>query len=841
MSHKIDIFLYICKVEDEAKVKKNVIKKLIPKQKKFSKNMVVKYVLYNCKTKNSLVKKKWNINYILNKTRKKRKKREKTKNMNETMPHNFCDCKNERTNTSNVITSPEDVTNDISKGKGDGVNNSGSYKKLLNKIVKNVNMGKNTTIINTGVDTHKYEKNVFLYGYLFRKYVSEDSKWRDENTTKQGIPRREKKCAYEESEKRVPNNNFSQFCDVKWDRKNHQKNNPFEECLKKKKGLIFDIYNYIVSIHSQADVKISISSWAYRNCKIIDMIKMKQHKESKNRSKAVNNSPPFCHRCFVKKCFDHSCKCPKNCKNLPLKKVIENSEHLTKCLKRIVRKGIKIIKNVRGEIINVCFVFKYNVRINQKEVCIYVINFPLCNIKKNTIFHNNNNEKMLLFLFNEKIMNKISNVNDFSNFIFPFNNSKECQKGLNLKKKMISFVSHRKCLFEKRKTDGSNNVLTNDEPKDEFAYPSDDIPTNGNSICVNNYTKKKISSKGEHKFIKYKKKDIIFHIHLFELLIRLIFENSKTYFTFFINEKTYNMEFYRNIYYLNLSKIVNIRIELRNMKKRRKPEKIKNLHADNGALLRKLLKENDYCKNDVREKEKELSNLRNDVDAKEKEISTMRSEINEKDRAVLTMQKEILKYKSEQLEKMKIIEGLKSKMSKKEIIPNESTTNDQLMKNNNYIKKLYNENNLLREKIKKLSSSNRKEEFCANPNGKLSDTKEFSKISETDNQQEKDRNEKLCFFLKAFLETEQKLYTADVVINTQKEIIEKIKKEKSNYLEEVERSKAVFKKEVENSLDFIYSVCDDIKTKKEKICLKNRINKLQDCINTFLGKFEKSF
>ncbi|SBT36669.1 conserved Plasmodium protein, unknown function [Plasmodium ovale wallikeri] len=667
MSHKIDIFLYICKAEDEAKVKKNVIKKLIPKQKKFSKNMVVKYVLYNCKTKNSLVKKKWNINYILNKTRKKRKKKEKTKNMNETMPHNFFDCKNERTNTSNVITSPEDVTNDISTGKCDGVNNSGSYKKLLNKIVKNVNMGKNTTIINT------------------------DSKWRDENTTKQGIPRREKKSAYEESEKGVPNNHFSQFCDVKRDRKNHQNNNPFEECLKKKKGLIFDIYNYIVSIHSQADVKISISSWAYRNCKIIDMIKMKQCNESKNR---------------------------------------------------------------------------------------------------------------------------------------------KCQKGLNLKKKMISFVSHRKCLFEKGKTDGSNKVLTNDEPKDEFAYSPDDFPTNGNSICANNYTNEKMYSKGEeNKFIKYRKKDIIFHIHLFELLIRLIFENSKTYFTFFVNEKTYNMEFYRNMYYLNLSKIVNIRIELRNMKKRGKPEEIKNVHDDNGALLRKLLKENDYCKNDVREKEKELSNLRNEVDAKEKEISTMRSEINEKDRAVLTMQKEILKYKGEQLEKMKIIEGLKSKMSKKEMVPNESTTNDQLMKNNNYIKKLYNENNLLREKIKKLSSSNRKEDFCVNPNGKLSDTKEFSKISATDNQQEKDRNEKLCFFLKAFLETEQKLYTADVVINTQKEIIEKIKKEKSNYLEEVERSKAVFKKEVENSLDFIYSVCDDIKTKKEKICLKNRINKLQDCIN----------
>lgn len=47
------------------------------------------------------------------------------------------------------------------------------------------------------------------------------------------------------------------------------------------------------------------------------------------------------------------------------------------------------------------------------------------------------------------------------------------------------------------------------------------------------------------------------------------------------------------------------------------------------------------------------------------------------------------------------------------------------------------------------------------------------------------------------------------------------------------------KREVEKSLDFIHSICEDIKTKKEKICLANRINKLHDCINSFLETFEK--
>ncbi|SBT86750.1 conserved Plasmodium protein, unknown function [Plasmodium malariae] len=848
MNHKIDIFLYICKMENKLKVEKDLIKKLIPTQKKFSKNMVVKYVLYNYKTKKSLIKKNWNINYILNKTKKKRKNKEAAhdKNISDKLDGE----KKEVTHEHNFTDSHGNPMNNLLIEKSSGVNNnSSSYKKLLNKIIRNVKNGRNTTIVNTGVDTQKGEKNVFLYGHLFKKYLGNGNKKRGGNVemskcgeTEEHINKQNIEELEEVKKNKISEENLKGDCAVKKSKNSYEKSKMFEDYLKKKRGLILDIYDYVVILNNE-NTKISISSWAYKNSKIIDMIKVKSFKETNRKSNRSNKTTPFCHRCFIKKYFDSTnFNYPKCCKNLPAKKVVKNGEHLRECLKRIIRKCVEIIKRGRGKTLNVCFIFKYKITINNQHTSIHLINFPLCNIEKNKIFYNSNNEKTLLFLFNKKIINSVKNINDYSNFIFPFNNSQECQRALNLKKKIIYFVSHRKCLFEKEEKVGTNETLIDIQQKED-------------SILNDYYTTKEMNNNREKTFTKYNKKEIIFHMHLFEILIRLIFKNSKTYFTFFISEQTYDFEFYKNIYYLNLSKVVNVKIKLKKDMKRRMIKKVKKkankkvkkkmkkeknnkttekrnilCSNDGGSLFNTLLKENDDCKNIINEKDKKIFNLQN--------------EVQEKNKIVSNLEMEITKYKSEHFEKIKIIESLKNKISKKEATIYDNSIDDQVMKNSNYVKKLYNENNLLKEKMKRLNSSIKKDKIYSNTIGTLPNTKESSKAiipSTTENAKEKDQNDKLSFFLKAFLDTEQKLYTADVVINTQKEIIARIKKEKNNYFEEVERRKTVFKKEMERSLDFIYSICEDIKTKKEKICLTNRINKLHDSINDFLGKFEKNY
>ncbi|ETW53616.1 hypothetical protein PFUGPA_04632 [Plasmodium falciparum Palo Alto/Uganda] len=68
-----------------------------------------------------------------------------------------------------------------------------------------------------------------------------------------------------------------------------------------------------------------------------------------------------------------------------------------------------------------------------------------------------------------------------------------------------------------------------------------------------------------------------------------------------------------------------------------------------------------------------------------------------------------------------------------------------------------------------------------------------------------------------------------------------MKKDRNNYLEHIKAKKIIFKKELEKSLDFIFSLCEDIGSKKEKICITNRMKNLQDCIYDFLREFEGSY
>ncbi|GAW81539.1 hypothetical protein, conserved [Plasmodium gonderi] len=845
MVHKIDSFLHICKAEKETQVKKDVIKRLVPTKRKFTKGVTIKYVLHNCKTKSNLIKKKWNINFILNKTKSKRKKRKKRENDAKNMSDKIIVQNSDITEEHKIGISSEKGSSNFVSQKSFDMKNFGSYKKLLNKIVQNVKRGQNSTIINTGVDTQKREKNIFFYGYLYRTYLRDkENVEKDTDMIKYFTNELDKETTSEGEIKKKKESHegfISSCCNGKRIRENYTQNRNLEECLRKKKGLIFDIYDRIVNMNSEAHRKISISSWVYKNCKIIDMLKKKSpadktSRDGKNRrDRKGNEKNPFCHRCFIKKSFDRLCfGYPHCCKELPINKVIKNGEILENSLKRIIKKCIKIVERRKKKIINVCFVFKYKIRMDRQDICIYLVNFPLCNIQKNKIFNNSNNEKSLLFLFNKKILKSVRNVNDYSSFIFPFNNAKGCQRVHNLKKKMINFVSQEGGLprlqhnVEVTRESANYMKLSNTkEERESIPTPTKPVQEEDNispNACKNEETKKR---GGIVLIRKYNKKDIIFHIHLFELLIRLIFENSKTYFTFFITDLTCNYELYKNVYYLNLSKIVNIRM---NIKKTR--HKIGNGKTEMDDSTRRtihtLMKQNDECKNIINEKDKVILILQN--------------EVREKNSTMSQLENQVLKYKNDQSDMLKTVENLKNKISKKETNKKENNVDEQLVKNTNYIKKLYNENNLLKEKIKKLNELTKKGGTSSNSVGKLPDSKESDKTcipANSEATKEEEKNEKLNFFKKAFLDTEQKLYTADIVINTQKEIISKIKNEKNSYFEQVERNKIIFKREVEKSLDFMHSICEDIKTKKEKICLTNRINKLHDCINDFLSKFEK--
>ncbi|VWU49933.1 conserved protein, unknown function [Hepatocystis sp. ex Piliocolobus tephrosceles] len=703
------------------------------------------------------------------------------------------------------------------------------------------------------------------------------------------------------------------------------------------------------------------------------MKKKKYLKKKKNviHVNKTTSSSTFCHKCYIKNSFDNcNCALYSSCKMLPIKKIIKNSKNLMYCLKIIIKNSINIIKNKKNKKItkkrknNLCYVFKFKIKIKEEYSTVYLINFPICNIKNNNIFCNNNNEKTLLFLFNKKIRKTIKNINNYSNFIFPFNNSKDCQKADNLKKKIIYFLSRKKSPFyktnkntnkltwEKKNNDkdiiekdvnlelvasdqrelvksdqqelirsdqrelvthdqrelvthdqrelvthdqrelvtsdqqrlvtsdqrelvtSSQRELVKSDQQELIRSDQRELVTSEKCLSENSTYKafekekeKKVKEeytssmhtfmnkqtediKKEPVFTKYRKKDIIFHIHMFELLIRLIFDYSKTYFTFFISKLTCVDEFYKNMYYLNLSKLVNIKIQHKK-KKKKKSEKdmsttsvkmatemnIKNLNIKNerstNNLLNKLIKENDDYKTKINEKDEKIISLNN-------EIKNIKQNI-------IQLENELTKQKDENLNKIKIIENLKNKIHKKDVTQNDkndkNNSTDQLLKNSNYIKKLYNENNILKDKIKKLNSLTKRQcSSSLNPLPNILDKKEFSKTDLVDNKagaKENDQSEKANFYFNAFLNAEQTIYTADIVINTQKEIIAKIKKDHNDYLEEFQKSKDVFKKEIEKSLDFIYSVCEDIKTKKEKICLTNRINKLHENINNFLYKFEK--
>ncbi|CDU18728.1 conserved Plasmodium protein, unknown function [Plasmodium yoelii] len=825
MNHRIKTFLYICKSKDNVNYKKRVIKKFIIKKKTLHKNVTIQYGLYDCKTRDVLVKKEWNISNVLN-----RGKKETNKNDNDKYVVDRYNVENEKIKKKDKIVDSKNCSNKCINYKEEKFNGSWSYIVFLKKIFKNIENGENTTIINSGVDTKKNEKNVFFYGSIFNKYLRKENKKGEEKTPKSDnceteFIHKHGKIKKESNKRNIKNGEKKKY---------------------NKQGIIIDIYDYIERMKRE-DLKISISSWIYKNYKIVDIIKMIL-KKGKNSSHKYMIKDNICHRCFIKKYIDYPNNNKiKGCINYPQKKIIYNKEDLIKCVKYISKKIVKILKN--SEIINICFVFKYNIMIGFQNTCIYLINFPQCNIKKNRIFYNDNNEKTLLFLFNKRIVKSIKSVNDYSSIIFPFSISKECQKPIYLKKKMISYIKNVKFkngeMAKHEKYNKKGNIFNSfDESckSDKYSISSKYKKNNETKFegkVSKNHNKnhnKNIEwgkSKKEDILKKYSKREIIFHMHLFELLIRLVFEKTKTYFVFFINKKTYNLDFYKNIYYLNMCKIVNIRICGKDrVKKENKKKECEKKECEKKKILEKLRDENNNYKKIINEKDKLITNLEN--------------EINEKNQLVSNIKNEFAKYKSENSEKIKT-EILKRKESKCIISKNDSTiitnnTNQQLLKNNNYIKKLYNENNLLKEKIKKLTKSN-DEDVNTNHDKKISDVTKLSKLCLYENEEKKKETEKcdkLIFYLKAFLDTEQKLYTADVVINIQANIIEEIKKEQKIYFENIEKNKLILKKEIESSFDFIYSVCEDIQTKKEKICLTNRINKLQDCINDFLSHLNKS-
>ncbi|VTZ69016.1 conserved Plasmodium protein, unknown function [Plasmodium chabaudi chabaudi] len=811
MNHRIRTFLYICKSKDNVNYKKRVIKKFIIKQKTSNKNVAIQYGLYDCKTKDVLVKKEWNINHVLNRKKKRNVKKEKT-NENANDEHLV-----DNNHVGNdIIVDYKNYSNKSINYEENKFNSSRSYIMFLKRVLKNIEDGKNTTVINSGIDTKKNEKNVFFYGSIFNKYLRKENKKDGERTKTSDNCERE---CIQKGGKRKKQNNKRNMKNMENDKKG----------ICNKQGIIIDIYDYIEGMKKK-DLKVSISSWVYRNYKIVDMIK-----SSGSKYRIRQN---ICHRCFIKKCIDYpNNKKIKGCINFPKKKMIYNKEELSKCVKYITKRIVKMLKN--SELINICFVFKYNIKMGSQNGYIYLINFPQCNIKKNKIFYNDNNEKTLLFLFNKTIVKSIKSVNDYSSIIFPFSISKECQKPIYLKKKMISYIKNVKFKNGKMGHEKYNKKLN----KRKNIFNSFNKSCKSDKCSINSKYKESYEKEVEGKVNKkhnqnrelrknvkedilktYSKKEIIFHMHLFELLIRLVFEKTRTYFVFFINKKTYNLDFYKNIYYLNMCKIVNIKTctkdKVKKVEKRKECEKNK--------ILENLRDENNNYKKIINEKDILITNLEN--------------EINEKKQLVSNLKNEFAKYKTESLEKIKT-EILKSKGSKCGISKNDSTTtasntNQQLLKNNNYIKKLYNENNLLKERIKKLMRSNC-EDINTNQDKKISDVTKLSKLCLPDNEEKKKETEKcdkLIFYLKAFLDTEQRLYTADVLINIQANIIDEIKKEQRIFFENIERKKLTLKKEIESSFDFIYSVCEDIQTKKEKICLTNRINKLQDCINVRRNK-----
>ncbi|SOV21233.1 conserved Plasmodium protein, unknown function [Plasmodium sp. DRC-Itaito] len=863
MNHNINIFLFICKKENDIKAKKGIQKKLIPTINKFNKKIIIKYVLYDCRNKTYMIKKKWKVHYILNKTKKKVKKKKKEKIIKNLIHDEMIYNKNNFDNVHKVDNKNVHLNNNIlSFNKKDGCPKS-SYRILLQTIGKNIKKFKNSTIINTGVDTKKQEKNVFFYGFLFTKYYN---KYKREN----GLV--VERCSFIEEDKRVkqPYAVFKKYEHITDTSDKEYKNSlDIDDCMRRKKGLIFDIYDYIMKMGYKY-IKVYLSSWLYINERIIDLggknkIKCKKKKITKKIIRY--NKVTFCHRCFIKKTFDYkNLRYPQCCNNLPSKEKIKTKDNLRNSIKKIIKKFIKYIYNnnilYKRDIYNICFIVQYMILTNEKKkMFVYLINFPFCNIYKDNIFNNNNNEKCLLFLFHKRILKYLKGINDYTTFLFPFNNSKVCQMGLNLKKKMISFIKNTKkksllenCKREKwkrkkyKKVKLSNinfyvNMVNKREEKKKYNYASDNYMNKYN--ILDEKEKKK-----NHRI--YHKKNIIFHTHMFELFVRLIFENTKTYFTIFINEQTYDNELYKSIYYLNLCQMINTKICLtgsavmvtrvqKNIKnKNRKNNRNENNDKDDNNknlltcgeqndMVAKLVKQNDIYKNEIQEKDKMLLNLQNDIEKKNKTLEEL--------------EEEIQKYKNENLDNIKIIQSLKYKITRKDIHKNDNNTTEAGQKNNNYLIKLYNENNILKEKLKKFNSSIKKQDSSTKLMIKLEHNKEDNQsgiINITDKKDD-DQIKKMSFFMKAFLDAEQKLYTADVVINTQKEIMTKMKKERNNYLENIKAKKLTFKKELENSLDFIFSLCEDIRSKKEKICITNRMKNLKDCIYDFLREFEGSY
>lgn len=166
MNHRIKTFLYICKSKDNVNYKKRVIKKFIIKKKTLHKNVTIQYGLYDCKTRDVLVKKEWNISNVLN-----RGKKETNKNDNDKYVVDRYNVENEKIKKKDKIVDSKNCSNKCINYKEEKFNGSWSYIVFLKKIFKNIENGENTTIINSGVDTKKNEKNVFFYGSIFNKYL----------------------------------------------------------------------------------------------------------------------------------------------------------------------------------------------------------------------------------------------------------------------------------------------------------------------------------------------------------------------------------------------------------------------------------------------------------------------------------------------------------------------------------------------------------------------------------------------------------------------------------------------------------------------------------------------
>lgn len=168
MNHRIKTFLYICKSKDNVNYKKRVIKKFIIKQKTLHKNVIIQYGLYDCKTRNVLVKKEWNINSVLNRGEKRNEKKEKI-NENDNDKHivdNY-NMENEKIKKKDKTVNSKNCSNKCINYEENKLNSPWSYIVFLKKIFKNIENGENTTIINSGNKNEKIIRVIYIVLYVY--------------------------------------------------------------------------------------------------------------------------------------------------------------------------------------------------------------------------------------------------------------------------------------------------------------------------------------------------------------------------------------------------------------------------------------------------------------------------------------------------------------------------------------------------------------------------------------------------------------------------------------------------------------------------------------------------